>query len=156
MDYRISNEGWFHPGATKPNFNTVDVRTSQETPYEKYITSNLNPGIVFWGPDLEFNSNIKYFYTDRNHPKKRLTEAEMVEINGLYRIIGRCEDELNRLLNPPPTPAPALPMPDFGGDAPAPAQETPKARGIDPDTGHLMVGALGVILAILVIRRMMR
>jgi hypothetical protein len=28
---------------------------------------------------------------DRSVPKKKLTQAEMVEINRLYRIIGKCE-----------------------------------------------------------------
>ena len=30
-------------------------------------------------------------------PKKKLTQAEMVEINRLYRIIGRDEEQLARL-----------------------------------------------------------
>jgi len=87
------NEGWFHPGANKPNFQTVDVRKTQQANYGKfkYVTSNLNPGIVFLGDELEFNSMTKYFYTDRTLPKKKLTEGEMLEINRLYRIIG--EDE---------------------------------------------------------------
>src|SRR5438552_19006488 len=29
--------GWFHEGATKPDFNTVDVRATQETPYSSKI-----------------------------------------------------------------------------------------------------------------------
>ena len=37
----------------------------------------------------------KYFYEDRSLPKKRLTEVEMLEINLLYRIIGKCEEQLN-------------------------------------------------------------
>ena len=36
----------------------------------------------------------KIFYQDRSLPKKRLTEEEMLEINRLYRIIGRCTDQL--------------------------------------------------------------
>jgi hypothetical protein len=46
---------------------------------------------------LEFNAMTKYFYTDRSLPKKKLTEAEMVEINRLYEIIGRCEQQLDEL-----------------------------------------------------------
>lgn len=94
--------GWFHEGAMVPDFSTVDVRATQEFPYDRYpyVTSDLNPGIVFIGRELEFNSMTKYFYTDRTVPKKRLTEAEMLEINHLYRIIGRCKDELRRLLKP--------------------------------------------------------
>jgi hypothetical protein len=102
MRYSNAPEGWFHEGATKPEFNTVDVRQTQTFPYEKqpYITSPLNPGVVFLGPQLEFNSMTKYFYTNYALPKKRLTETEMVEINRLYRIIGRCEKELADLRRP--------------------------------------------------------
>jgi hypothetical protein len=92
-------EGWFHEGAVKPAFGHVDVRRSQQLPYEKYpyVTSDLNPGVVFIGRQLEFNAMTKYFYTDRSLPKKKLTEAEMVEINRLYEIIGRCEQQLDEL-----------------------------------------------------------
>ncbi len=88
--------GWFHEGAQKPDFNHVDVRTTQEKIYDKYpyVTSDLNPGVAFVGSQLEFNRNTKYFYTDRTLPKKKLTEAEMLEINRLYRIIGQCEQKL--------------------------------------------------------------
>jgi len=58
------------------------------------VTSDVNPGVVFVGPELEFNSMTKYFYVDRSLPKKKLTEAEMLEINRLYRIIGTCEEKL--------------------------------------------------------------
>ncbi|MDB6121824.1 MAG: hypothetical protein JWQ71_817 [Pedosphaera sp.] len=92
----IVRPGWFHPGAQKPNFNTVDIRTTQEFPYikDKYVASIENPGLVFNGPDIEFNSMTKYFYTDRSLPKKKLSAAEMLEINRLYRIIGSCEKKL--------------------------------------------------------------
>src|SRR5881396_3330492 len=94
--------GWFHEGAAKPDFNTVDVRATQETPYDKheYVTSDLNPNIVFIGRQLEFNSMTKYFYTNRSLPKKKLTQAEMEDINRLYRIIGRCEQQLAQKQNP--------------------------------------------------------
>src|SRR5438105_7095283 len=94
--------GWFHEGATKPDFNNVDIRATRETPYEahEYVTSDLNPNIVFIGRQLEFNSMTKYFYTNRSLPKKKLTQAEMEEINRLYRIIGRCEQQLAQKQNP--------------------------------------------------------
>jgi len=97
---------WFHPGANTPDFNNVDIRTTQEKIYDKftYVTSDLNPGIMFLGRDLEFNANTKYFYTDRSLPKKKLTEPQMLEINRLYRIIGRCQKQLAELQ--PPAPAP--------------------------------------------------
>jgi len=107
-DMRVGfySPGWFHPGADKPDFNTVDVRTTQKFDYDEhqYVTSDLNPGVVFLGHELEFNSMTKYFITDRTVPKKKLTEAEMVEINRLYRIIGHCEQQLNELQNPEPLP----------------------------------------------------
>jgi len=106
MDVRISSPGWFHPGANTPDFNNVDIRTSQEFPYTRstYITSDLNPGVVFLGRELEFNANTKYFYTDRSLPKKKLTGPEMQEINRLYRIIGHCKEQLAQLQNPEPAP----------------------------------------------------
>ena len=88
--------GWFHQGATKPHFSSVDVRGTQDTQYGKheFVTSDLNPGFAWFGSQVEFNSMTKYFYTDYSLPKKKLTEGEMLEINELYRIIGRCEQEL--------------------------------------------------------------
>jgi hypothetical protein len=89
----VYSPGWFHPGAEKPDFNTVDVRATQQLIYGSggYVTSNLNPNEMFIGGDLEFNAMTKYFYTDRTLPKARLSEAEMLEINRLYRFIGRDE-----------------------------------------------------------------
>jgi hypothetical protein len=94
--------GWFHEGAIKPDFNNVDVRSTQETKYGQfhYVSSDLNPGVVFVGKELEFNSMTKYFYEDRSLPKKKLTEEEMLEINQLYRIIGKCEQQLSELQAP--------------------------------------------------------
>jgi len=96
-------QGWFHEGAFKPDFKAADVRVTRETPYDKYpyVTSDLNPGVAFRGSDLEFNSMTKYFYTDRTLPKKKLTEEEMLEINRLYQIIGRCEQQIAELEGPP-------------------------------------------------------
>jgi hypothetical protein len=95
---------WFHPGAITPDFDHVDVRTTQNLQYQsyQYVTSPQNPGEVFLGSELEFNAQTKYFYTDRSLPKKKLTEAEMEEINQLYRIIGHCNDQLYALENPDP------------------------------------------------------
>ena len=103
-DLRITNWGpaWFHPGAGKPDFENVDIRTTQELPYLKYdyVTSDFTPDIAFVGSELEFNSATKFFYVDRTIPKKRLSEEEMIQINNLYRVIGRCERELIRLEGP--------------------------------------------------------
>lgn len=87
--------GWFHPGAVTPDFNHVDIRATQEFPYQGHVTSDLNPTEMFIGSELEFNPMTKYFYTDRTLPKKRLSDAEMVEINNLYRVIGRDKQALS-------------------------------------------------------------
>ncbi len=102
MSAAFFSPGWFHPGAIKPDFNTVDVRATQQLIYDNdpYVTSDLNPGVVFIGHELEFNPMTKYFYTDRSVPKKKLNDSEMLEINQLYRVIGRCEQQLNDLQNP--------------------------------------------------------
>jgi hypothetical protein len=96
MPVSTSSPGWFHPGAIKPDFKTVDVRSSQDRQFDRrpYVTSDLNPGVAFIGTEIEFNPMTKYFYVDRSLPKKKLTEAEMLEINRLYRIIGQCEEKL--------------------------------------------------------------
>lgn len=87
--------GWFHKGAIKPDFKNVDVRATQDLTYHKtYASSSLNPGVVFFSAELEFNGMTKYFYVDRSLPKKRLTQDEMLEINRMYRLIGKCEDLL--------------------------------------------------------------
>ncbi len=102
MSVATYKPGWFHDGAIKPDFNNVDVRSTRETPYDQheYVTSDITPGVVFIGGELEFNPMTKYFYTDRSVPKKKLSETEMLEINRLYRIIGRCEGELAKLQKP--------------------------------------------------------
>jgi hypothetical protein len=94
------NPGWFHEGAAKPDFNTVDVRATRDTAtYAKhqYVTSDMNPGVVFLGAEVEFNSMTKYFYTDYSVPKKKLSDGEMLEINRLYRVIGKCQKQLATL-----------------------------------------------------------
>jgi len=95
---------WFHVGAQKPDFLNADVRRTQEFIYDNnpYVTSQLNPGEVFASNELEFNRLTKYFYTDYGTPKKRLTEAEMEEVNRLYHVIGHCEQQLDDLQHPEP------------------------------------------------------
>jgi hypothetical protein len=93
----LFSPGWFHPDAIKPDFNNVDIRATQEFPYVRYnhVSSDVNPSEMFDGSELEFNAMTKYFYTDRTLPKKRLSDTEMVEINSLYRVIGRDEQALS-------------------------------------------------------------
>jgi hypothetical protein len=102
MKVTLFGPPWFHPGATTPDFNTVDVRKTQETPYDRfeYVSTELNAGLAWVGRELEFNSMTKFFYADRTLPKKKLTEEEMLEVNRLYRIIGRCEQQLGQLQAP--------------------------------------------------------
>jgi len=95
----LFSPGWFDSGVVMPDFNRVDVRKFQEFPYAEYwyVASDADPAEMFIGKELEFNSMTKCFYTDLTIPKKRLSEAEMLEINRLYRIIGRDQLELARL-----------------------------------------------------------
>ena len=104
-----------------------------------YVTSDLNPGVVFVGRQLEFNAMTKYFYLDRSVPKKKLTQAEMVEINRLYRIIGHCEQQLARLQNPEPAAA-------ANSDSAEPAAPEKARRLLNPYMG----GGL-LFLAVLVL-----
>jgi hypothetical protein len=87
----IFGPGWFHPGAITPDFDNVDIRATQDLLYSRFghVSSDVNPDEMFIGSELEFNSMTKYFYVDRMLPKHRLSDDEMVEINGLYRVIGR-------------------------------------------------------------------
>lgn len=91
--------GLFHPGAQRPDFNTVDVRQSQEGMFDSspLISWEGTMDKAWVGKDIEFNAMTKYFYEDRSLPKKKLTEAEMLEINRLYRIIGKCEQQLAQM-----------------------------------------------------------
>lgn len=146
--------GWFHPGATRPNFNTVDVRNTQELIYAKYqyVTSDLNPGVVFLGRDLEFNSMTKFFYVNRSLPKHRLSEAEMLEINRLYRIIGRCQNEIGRLQSPPEVETAASNASDKGATS-NPRHVLASIQSIPQRTrllyGGIAIGALLVLVSVL-------
>jgi len=95
---------WGKHDVVTPDFDTVDIRTTQQAMFDgyQYVTCDLNPGEVFIGKELEFNEMTKYFYNDFTVPKKKLTESEMVEINQLCRVIGRCNRELDELENPEP------------------------------------------------------
>lgn len=97
-DVSVYSPGWFHPGAITPDFNTVDVRKSQELTYTaQWVSSDITPNMMFHGRDLEFNAMTKLFYTNRSLPKIKLSEAEMLQINSLYRTIGHCQSEIARL-----------------------------------------------------------
>lgn len=155
----VYSPGWFHPGASKPDFNTVDIRKTQELTYAKsrFATSDLNPGIVYLGQDLEFNSMTKYFYTNRTIPKHKLTEAEMLEINQLYRVIGRCEDGIRRLYAPPAENAVQSTASDGETEVVVPGQSFEAIRRIPKQTRVLYGGiAIGVLVLLLIVRRLLR
>jgi hypothetical protein len=140
MDVGKFSPGWFHPGAINPDFNHVDVSTSRQTAEfdsHEYCTSDLNPGLVWKSRDLEFNSMTKYFYTNRTFPKKRLTEVEMVEINRLYRIIGKCEEQLN-----------PAPKPEANSETSSENSSAPQKRNrlLNPYIGAPALVVLGLVL----------
>jgi hypothetical protein len=147
MHWSEFHPGWFHEGANKPDFNHIDVRTTRETSgYEQheYCTSDLNPGLVWKGTDLEFNASTKYFYTNRTFPKKKLTEAEMVEINRLYRIIGKCEQQLF-----------PRPKPEANTDSDSDTSAAPEKRRklLNPYIGGPAIILLGLLLIAIYKRR---
>jgi hypothetical protein len=87
--------GWFDKGALKPDFNTIDIRKTQKLDYQhQYVTSDLNPRVVYIGYNLEFNPFTKLFYRDLSVPKKKLTDMDMQEVNDIYRTIGKYEKQL--------------------------------------------------------------
>ena len=95
---------WGQHDVITPDFDTVDIRATQQAMFDgyQYVTCDLNPGEVFIGSELEFNEMTKCFYNDFTVPKKKLTESEMLEINQLCRVIGRCNRQLDELENPEP------------------------------------------------------
>jgi hypothetical protein len=142
--------GWFHPGAETPDFNHVDIRQSQELPYagHPWVSSDITPTMMFPGGELEFNAMTKLFYTNRDLPKKKLTDAEMVQINSLYRIIGHSQDEIAKLQPPPAAQAAADTDSDSGTNGPAPAiaaiERIPQSTRIL--YGSIAIGTLIVII----------
>jgi hypothetical protein len=161
-DYNVSvySPGWFHPGAITPDFNTVDVRQSQQLIYTNpWVSSDLNPTLMFLGRDLEFNAMTKLFYTNRSLPKKKLTEAEMLQINSLYRTIGHCQGEIQQLQNPPQADAAADTATDTGDDtnaATAPAAIA--AIASIPRQTRILYGSIGIgaLVILIIVLRLVR
>jgi hypothetical protein len=155
----VYSPGWFHEGATKPDFNTVDVRKSQELIYasQQYVSSDLNPNMMFMGRDLEFNAMTKFFYTNRSLPKHKLTEAEMLEINQLYRTIGQCESKIDRLQAPPATETVQSQKAESESESVEPGQPLAGIRSIPQKTRVLYGGiAIGVLLLAALVSRQVR
>ena len=157
--------GWFHPGASTPDFNNTDVRQSQEFPYASHpwVSSDVTPTMMFHGSDLEFNSMTKLFYTNRDLPKKKLTEAEMVQINSLYRIIGHCQTEIAQLQPPPPATETAADTgnetddTDSGTNGTAPPKAIAAIERI-PQQTRILYGsiAIGTLLVLVIAFRLIR
>jgi hypothetical protein len=160
-DYSVSvySPGWFHPGAITPDFNSVDVRQSQQLTYTSpWVSSDVTPTLMFRGSDLEFNAMTKLFYTNRSLPKIKLTEAEMLQINSLYRTIGHCQTEINQLQNPPAAEtAAADTQSDTNGTAAAPPQAIAAIESIPKQTRMLYGSiAIGTLLVLAVALRLVR
>jgi hypothetical protein len=162
--YRVSvfgPGGWFHPGAITPDFNRVDVRQSQQFPYadHPWVSSDVTPTMMFRGSDLEFNSMTKLFYTNRSLPKRKLSEAEMEQINSLYRTIGHCQDEINRL-QPPPA-ADSANTDSGTDDADSETNAPPKAiAAIErvPQQTRILYGsiAIGTLVVLVIVFRLVK
>ena len=157
----IYNQGWFHPGASTPDFNHVDVRQSQQFVYTApWVSSDLTPNMMFRGSDLEFNAMTKLFYTNRDLPKKRLTEAEMLQINSLYRTIGHCQTEIDRLQNPNPPEADTADTADTQNDtndAPPPPKAIAAIERI-PQQTRILYGsiAIGTLVVLVIAARLLK
>ena len=146
----VSSPGWFHPGAMTPDFNRVDVRLSQQLIYTApWVSSDITPTMMFRGSDLEFNAMTKLFYTNRDLPKKKLTEAEMLQINSLYRTIGHCQTEIEQLQNPAGADSAADTESDTNATPPPPAIAAIERI---PQQTRIMYGsiAIGTLLVLVI------
>lgn len=147
---------WFHPGANMPDFNNVDIRMSQELVYTStWVSSDLKPTMMFRGSDLEFNANTKLFYTNRDLPKKKLTETEMLKINSLYRIIGHSQAAIEQLEPQPPADT-AADTADDTNDA-APPKAIAAIESI-PQQSRILYGsiAIGTLIVLVIIFRLVK
>jgi hypothetical protein len=106
---------------------------------------------MFRGSDLEFNAMTKLFYTNRDIPKKRLTEAEMVQINSLYRTIGQCQAGIEQLQPHPVDETAASDTQNDTTDTNAPPKAIAAIEKIPQETrilyGSIAIGTL-IVLAI--------
>jgi len=154
----VFQPGWFHEGASAPDFDHVDVRATQQfAQYARwpFVTSDVTPGVMFAGSEVEFNAMTKLFYVDRSLPKKKLTEAEMLEINDLYRVIGKCVRQIketrpqggaqNADLGIMAPVVEAAPMPAAGTALPNPP------RG--PGAGVMLAGGAAIVVLVLLLIR---
>ena len=84
----------YHPGASKPDFNTENLQGTRELWKGQYVNMDEAPGVFYRSADCEFNPQTKYFYTSRNVPKKRLSDGEYKELTRLYHLLGQQEKAL--------------------------------------------------------------
>ena len=77
----------FHPGALTPDFAHADLYSTRELWKGDYVNMDTAPGVFYRSADCEFNPQTKFFYTNRDVPKKKLTDAEIAEVVRLYRAI---------------------------------------------------------------------
>ena len=87
----------FHPGALTPDFAHADLYSTRELWKGDFVNMDAAPGVFYRSADCEFNPQTKFFYTNRDVPKKRLTNAEIVEVVRLYRAIAADQLVLNAL-----------------------------------------------------------
>src|SRR6185312_13200587 len=112
-------------------------------------------GVMFRGRDLEFNAMTKLFYTNRMLPKKRLTETEMLEINSLYRVIGRCRDKIFQFQNPAITEPVVLDGGENSTNDVMPGQSLAAIRSVPREKRILYGGiAIGVLMVLVVVSRL--
>ncbi len=81
----------YHPGANRPDYNANNLQSTRELWKGEYVYINEVPGVYYRSADCEFNPQTKYFFTSRNVPKKRLSDAEYQELTRLYHLLGQQE-----------------------------------------------------------------
>src|SRR2546423_4856404 len=104
--------------------------------------------MCFVGGELELKGSQMFFNKNRSLPKKKLSEAEMLEINRLYRIIGRCEHDLVVLKNPQ--------LAGSNGDGTAAGSDSEVAQPVAAATNrprplNIIFGAVLVLLILLIL-----
>ncbi len=81
----------YHPGALTPDYAHADLYSTRELWKGEYVCMDTVPNVYYRSADCEFNPQTKFFFTSRDLPKKKLTDAEIAEVVRLYRIIATDE-----------------------------------------------------------------
>ncbi len=129
MRVQSTSGAWYPETSAAPDYAQVDVRATQQNNYDGkgYLATATDPGVVYLGDELEFNPVLNYYYVDRTLPKKKLTPAEMEQINALFREIAELDQQLK---SPRPSSnAPASTSPASTAEAPPPAQRERRSEG---------------------------